>query len=131
MQVSTAKRRLNGPARTLMASFRRIKAAVWTVDDVARLIEWIFKTFRPVGCPTGCTISCIVYTHFNGFFWTPTCCLVHLGPDLQNILRQCYDCLTKMPKLRSTYDGRLIHKTSCEERKFFLSTIHSQNRMIV
>ena len=36
-----------------------------------------------------------------------------------------------MQKLRSTYDGRLIHKTSYEERKVFLSTIHSQNRKIV
>jgi len=30
------------------------------------------------------------------------------GPDLQNILRQSYDYLTIMPKLRSTYDGRII-----------------------
>jgi len=35
-----------------------------------------------------------------------------LGPDLQNILRQSYDYLTIMTKLRSTYDGRLIYKTS-------------------
>jgi len=42
------------------------------------------------------------------------------GPDLQNILRQSYDYLTTMPKLRSTYDGRLIYKTSYEERKAFL-----------
>jgi len=27
------------------------------------------------------------------------------GPNLQNILRQSYDYLTIMPKLRSTYDG--------------------------
>ena len=40
-----------------------------------------------------------------------------LGPDLQNILRQCYDYLTIMPKLRSTYDGRLIYKTSYKECK--------------
>jgi len=33
-----------------------------------------------------------------------------LGPDLQNILRQSYDFLTIMPKLRSTYDKRLIYK---------------------
>jgi len=32
------------------------------------------------------------------------------GPDLQNILRQSYDYLTIIPKLRSTYDGRLIYK---------------------
>ena len=29
------------------------------------------------------------------------------GPDLQNILRQSYDYLTIMPKLRSTYDSDL------------------------
>ena len=41
-------------------------------------------------------------------------------PDLQNILRQSYDYLTIMPKLRSTYDGRLVYKTSHEEHKAFL-----------
>ena len=41
-------------------------------------------------------------------------------PDLQNILRQSYDYLTIMPKLRLTYDRRLIHKTSYEGRKAFL-----------
>jgi len=43
-----------------------------------------------------------------------------LGPDLQNILRQSYDYLTIMSKLRSTYDGRLIYKTSYEVREAFL-----------
>jgi len=42
------------------------------------------------------------------------------GPDLQNILRQSYDYLRIMRKLRSTYDGRLIYKTSYEGRKAFL-----------
>jgi len=46
--------------------------------------------------------------------------LVNQGPDLQNILRQSYDYLMIMPKLRSTYDGRLIYKTSYEGRKAFL-----------
>jgi len=32
-------------------------------------------------------------------------------PDLQNALLQYYDYLTIMPKLRSTFDGRLIFKT--------------------
>ena len=41
------------------------------------------------------------------------------GPDLQNILRQSYDYLTIMPKLRSTYDRRLIYKTSHNEWKAF------------
>jgi len=44
----------------------------------------------------------------------------HLGPNLQNILRQSYSYLTIMPKLRSTYDGRLIYKTSCKGSKAFL-----------
>ena len=42
------------------------------------------------------------------------------GPDLQNTLRQSYDYLTIMPKLRSTYDERLIYKTSYEGREAFL-----------
>ena len=41
-------------------------------------------------------------------------------PDLQNILRQSYNYLTITSKLRSTYDGRLIYKTSYEEHKAFL-----------
>jgi len=41
------------------------------------------------------------------------------GPDLQNILRQSYDYLMIMPKLRSTYDGRLIYKTFYNEWKAF------------
>jgi len=57
------------------------------------------------------------------------------GPDLQNILRQSYDYLTIMPKLRSTYDGRLIYQTSYEERKAFLPKVkltnYLQNRKIV
>jgi len=36
----------------------------------------------------------------------------YLRPDLQNIFRQSYDYLTIMQKLRSTYNGRLIYKTS-------------------
>ena len=45
--------------------------------------------------------------------------VIQQGPDLQNILRQTYDCLTIMPKLRSTYDVRLIYKTSYNEWKGF------------
>ena len=46
--------------------------------------------------------------------------VINLGPDLQYISGQSYDCLTIMPKLRSTYDGHRIYKTSCEERRVFL-----------
>ena len=44
------------------------------------------------------------------------------GPDLQNILQQSDNlfALMIMPKLRSTYDGRLIYKTLYEERETFL-----------
>ena len=41
---------------------------------------------------------------------------MNLGPDLQNILRLSYNCLTITPKVWSTYDGRLIYQTSYEER---------------
>ena len=40
--------------------------------------------------------------------------------NLPNISRQSYDYLMITPKLRSTYDGRLVHQTSYEEHKAFL-----------
>ena len=54
------------------------------------------------------------------------------GRDLLNILRQSYEYLTimPMPKLRLTYDGRLIYNTSYEWHKAFLGIIHLQNRKI-
>jgi len=39
--MSPAKRRLSGPARTLTIRLTRSKAAVWTVDDVARLFIYL------------------------------------------------------------------------------------------
>jgi len=39
MQMSPAKRRLSGPAYDVI-KLTRSKAAVWTVDDVAHLIEF-------------------------------------------------------------------------------------------
>jgi len=36
-----------------------------------------------------------------------------------------------MPKLRSTYDGRLIYKTFYKGRKAFLGVIHLQSCKIV
>jgi len=51
----------------------------------------------------------------------PMYCRVAPETDLQNILRQSYDYLTIMSKLRSTYDGRIIfYKTFYEECKDFL-----------
>jgi len=56
-----------------------------------------------------------------------------LRPDLQNILRESYDYRTigLMPKLRSTYDGRLIFKTSYEGLKAFLRYDPFAKRKIV
>ena len=42
------------------------------------------------------------------------------GPNSQNILRQSYHYLMIIPKLRSTYDGRLIYQTSYEEGMILL-----------
>ena len=46
------------------------------------------------------------------------------GPQSAHLWRPIYkisyDYLTIMPKLQSTYDGRLIYKTSYEGRKAFL-----------
>jgi len=41
-------------------------------------------------------------------------------PSWGPIFKISYDNLTIMPKLRSTYDGRLIYKTSYEGLKAFL-----------
>ena len=49
--------------------------------------------------------------------------LIHLPQMVWNwdtIYKISYDNLTIMPKLRSTYNGRLIYKTSYEEHKAFL-----------
>jgi len=54
-----------------------------------------------------------------------------LEPDLQNILRQSYDYLTILPKLRSTYDGRLFTKHLTMNGKPFTGKIHVQCRNIV
>jgi len=70
-----------------------------------------------------------VTAHFNWVSSVDFCLLQR--PDLQNILRQSYDNLTIMPKLRSTYDGRLFYQTHYEGHEAFLSTIHLQYRNIV
>jgi len=47
------------------------------------------------------------------------------------ILRPTCDCLTIMPKLRSTCDGCVISKHHTKNARVFLVTICMQNRMIV
>jgi len=59
--MSPAKQRFSRLARTFMTSMYHKKAAVWTVHDAACLITWIFKTFRPVSCRTGCKVYAQVY----------------------------------------------------------------------
>jgi len=73
-----------------------------------------------------CLNSCNSVVHFvsrNGIYGmrmhSPIGANVQ-GSDLLNILRQSYDYLTIVPKLRSTYDGRLVYQTSNEEREAFL-----------
>ena len=54
---------------------------------------------------------------------------LHRRSQIYNI---SYDNLTIMPKLQSTYDGRLIYKTSHKESKAFLwydSLAKSQDRL--
>ena len=50
---------------------------------------------------------------------------------LTTILRLSYDSAEVSINLRSTYDGRLIYKTSYNERALFVGKIHVQNRNIV
>jgi len=45
---------------------RRKPVGIATLDDVARLIEWIFKTFRPADHTTGCKVyNIFIYIHFE------------------------------------------------------------------
>jgi len=73
------------------------------------------RTFRVPPLMSKRTIRISIISHDEGrprIGRTDVCSRVAVVqvPDLQNILRQSYDYLTIMPKLRSTYDGRLIYK---------------------
>ena len=69
----------------------------------SRIDEWLYRSHKVVR---------------NGAIqYVMMCDFLFLGPDVQNILRQSYDYLTIMPKLRS--NGRLIYKTSYNEWKAF------------
>ena len=71
----------------------------------------------PPSPPGGATDRCCALYELGG---AGTLFANNQGPDLQNVLRQSYDYLTIMPELRSTYDRRLIHKSSYEGRMAFL-----------
>jgi len=117
-----------GKSSTLAISksfFKHIRGLLWlSCFENDRLIYWslldrylsvdLTAHFNPHCTSPNLTVSCLTKIKSTmGFsFW-------HLGPDLLNILRQSY-CLTIMPKFRSTYNRRLIHKTSYEWRKVFL-----------
>jgi len=45
---------------------------------------------------------------------------LHFLLTMDLIYEISYDCLSIMPKLPSTYDGRLIYQTSYEERRVLL-----------
>ena len=79
------------------------------VDQLRQVSHtWTMNSWKWLRCRRwrpGCRAICPRIAHL----------LMHIhrvtqGPDLQNILRQSYDYLTIMPKLRSTYDRRLTHK---------------------
>ena len=73
-------------------------------DQASRLGLWVRR-------------KCLCSSYCTACFYS--CAAVNQGPDLQSILRQSYDYLTIMPKLRSTYDWRVIYKTSYNEWKAF------------
>ena len=75
--------------------------------------------------------SCVAASLFNKLTYLLTLITQFYRPDAQptvlkhwrpgaRFTKYFYDSLTIMPKLRSTYDRRIIHKTSYEERKAFL-----------
>jgi len=107
------------------------RRVVWTVCRVSRV--------SPTTCWLWCSHSCWLVsadhrcTHLAPPTSTTTSTNARLhptsvtnfisynwGPDLQNILRQSYDYLSIMQKLRSTWDGSSVYKTSYKERKAFL-----------
>jgi len=55
-----------------------------------------------------------------GLYWYS----LNQGPDLQNILRRCYDYPTITTKLRSTYDGRLSQRWTYDN--FFCKSYDQQ-----
>ena len=84
----------------------------WTILQM-RSCAWLYVWSGLASCWVGfAALVLTVVSHFDRNVQ---------GPDLQNILRQSYDYLTIMPKLRSTNDGRQIHKTSYEGREVFLT----------
>jgi len=64
------------------------------------------------GCVQLCSLLALRIVHLAA----TVIAVITRGP----IYKISYDNLTIMPKLRSTYDGRLIYKTSYEGRKAFL-----------
>ena len=96
--------------------------------------------FRVFLCFTDCSFfqwhfidlfSCVAASLFNKLTYLLTLITQFYRRDAQptvlkhwrpgaRFTKYFYDSLTIMPKLRSTYDRRIIHKTSYEGRKAFL-----------
>ena len=95
--MSPAKWRLNGPARMFMMSLHHGKVAVWKLDNVAHLSEWIFKMFWTASCTTGsmsvyttgCTTGCEaymdLYSESDDEWWLFEQCLSYIVAIWQNV----------------------------------------------
>ena len=115
------------PARRMLAWSR--KRSVTPAGNPSSISPWLDVSSRPLDTliylrnrhrilrQISAAIAISVTSICYGFVHKR---VVQQGPDLQNILRQSYDYLTIIPKWRSTYDRRLLHKTSYEGRKAFL-----------
>ena len=94
--------------------------------------QWVVRARGTTSHWRCCTCSCATWTESTPTSRQPCSSTTRLAPSLQNILRQSYDYLTIMPKLRSTYDGRLIYNTHPTKRaRLFLPMIHLQSCKIV
>ena len=133
--LMSAKQALNDKLQGIVAAYLRcggiannqIKKGLLLSLRVNFFNRWIF------GKVTSKKRDCLV--HFRRLLavcWPRIAVRVTvLGPALQNILRQYYDNLTTIPKLRSTYNGRLIYEHLTKNARLFLGTIHFHFRKIV
>jgi len=115
-RAQARQRQWNSPANTP-------KQCTLSSDRHSSLFRWKVNYSAPARgekyCDDRVCLSVCVFVCSWAYLQKCTSNL-HQGPSLLNILRQSYDYLMIMPKLRSTYDRRLIHKTSYEGRKAFL-----------
>ena len=110
---------------TLAAFSRGFRMFVACFSDKVTLVNACIgclsvpSCFRLTQVNSGCRLrSCFLAT--KGCFHR----VVTQGLDLQNILRQSYAYLTIMPKLRSTYDDRMLNrKIFCKSGPWLTSSL--------